>query len=251
MPPIEILLALICILALAHAIETCLGFGSTVVALALGAFLLPLETLLPVIVINALLQSIWLLAQEHRHVDWAWLRHSILPVVTAGLALGIYLRDHASEVALLGILGGFTTLVSAWQLSRLRRQTPIAGLPHRSVVFGLLLSGGIFQGLFASGGPPIVYCAARRFNDPASFRATLAVLWLVLNLLVAASMIWSGQIDTSGLALSLAVLPGFLAGAAIGGKLRLDPKIFQTATWTLLLIVGLVQCGRVVSHLLS
>ena len=40
-----------CILVLAHSIETVLGFGSTLIALAFGIHLLPLETLVPMLVV--------------------------------------------------------------------------------------------------------------------------------------------------------------------------------------------------------
>jgi hypothetical protein len=57
------LFLLACILVLAHTAETILGFGSTLIALALGAYLLPLETLVPMLVILGLLQSIWLVGR--------------------------------------------------------------------------------------------------------------------------------------------------------------------------------------------
>jgi len=234
---------------LAHTIETCLGFGSTVTALSLGAFLFPVDTLLPALVMIGLLQSSWLLWRGFRHVDWKWILGSILPVVAAGLGIGIFLRDHASETVMLGGLGVFISVMASLELIRLARGNAGPGNPTPSATLGLLIAGGIFQGLFASGGPPIVYCAARRFADPAAFRATLAVLWLVLNSILCVSMGWSGQLDTESVRLGLAALPGFLAGLAIGGLVRPHPKNFQLATWILLLIIGMAQCWRAALHI--
>jgi len=247
-PSIETLLALAAILTLAHTIETCLGFGSTVTALSLGAFLFPVETLLPALVMVGILQSSWLLMRGVRHVDWKWILGAVLPVAAAGLGIGIFLRDHASEAAMLGSLGTFITVVAALELVRLARGDSTPGNPSPAATLGLLVAGGIFQGLFASGGPPIVYCAARRFTDPAAFRATLAVLWLLLNSILCASMGWSGKVDMESAELALAALPGFLAGAAIGGRLRPRRETFQLATWSLLLVIGIAQSWRAASH---
>jgi uncharacterized membrane protein YfcA len=242
-PSIEILVVLAAILALAHTIETCLGFGATIVALSLGAFLLPVETLLPALVVIGLLQSAWLLARGFRYVAWSWLFRSILPIVSVGLLAGIFLRDHASETLLLGTLGGFIAMLSALELLRLRRGAT-ANPPNPPAVFSLLFAGGLFQGLFASGGPPIVYCAARKFEDPAAFRSTLAALWLLLNATLCLTMEWGASGGESTPWITAACLPGFLAGIAIGGRLQLRQASFERAVWILLLIVGIIQCGR-------
>ncbi|MBM3176333.1 MAG: sulfite exporter TauE/SafE family protein, partial [Chloroflexi bacterium] len=73
-----------CILVLAHTAETILGFGCTLIALALGVYLLPLETLVPMLVILGLLQSIWLVARWYRHIDWRTLLLQILPLAVVG-----------------------------------------------------------------------------------------------------------------------------------------------------------------------
>ena len=55
------LILLAAILIFAHTVETVLGFGATMIAIALGIYILPLDFLLPVLVILAILQSAWLI----------------------------------------------------------------------------------------------------------------------------------------------------------------------------------------------
>ncbi len=65
-PEITSILLLALILVLAHLVETTLGFGDTIISLAFGLFLFPLEVLLPALVALAILQSTWLVIRWHR-----------------------------------------------------------------------------------------------------------------------------------------------------------------------------------------
>jgi uncharacterized membrane protein YfcA len=233
------------ILVLAHSVETYLGFGSTIIALSLGIFLFPIETLLPALVTIGTLQSAWLIIRWHSHIRWRVILVSILPLAAVGLVAGILLRDYVSEELLVALLGIFMVIVSTLELFALYRgevrQVPL----RRWVAAPVIFAGGLFQGLFASGGPPIVYYAGRVIDDPAEFRSTLSVLWLILNLALLTSM-WAGdQAGVITLELAALVLPGFIAGVVIGSFIKMKSKTFKAATWAMLLIIGIAQLIRV------
>ena len=233
------------ILVLANAVETYLGFGSTIIALSLGLFLLPLETLLPLVVTVGILQSAWLIARWHSHIRWRLILVSILPLAAAGMAAGILLRDYASETLLVALLGVFIVVVSTLELIALYRSN-MRQLPlRRWVAVPVILAGGLFQGLFASGGPPIVYYAGREIDDPAQFRSTLSVLWLILNIALLITLWAGGQAGVLTLELAALVLPGFIAGVVIGSFIKMKSRTFKAATWAMLLIIGIVQLVRV------
>jgi len=237
--------ALALILVLAHSVETYLGFGSTIIALSLGLFLLPLETLLPVLVTVGILQSAWLIVRWHSHIRWRLILISILPLAAAGMAAGILLRDYASEALLVALLGVFIVVVSTLELIALYRSN-VRQLPlRRWVTVPVILAGGLFQGLFASGGPPIVYYAGREIDDPAQFRSTLSVLWLILNIALLITLWAGGQAGVLTLELAALVLPGFIAGVVIGSFIKMKSRTFKAATWAMLLIIGIVQLVRV------
>jgi len=61
---------LVLVLIFAHTVETVLGFGATIIALALGIFIFPLETILPVLVILGFLQSLWLVVRWFKYIRW-------------------------------------------------------------------------------------------------------------------------------------------------------------------------------------
>lgn len=229
-----------CILILAHTAETFLGFGATLIALALGVHLIPLETLVPVLVILALLQSLWLVVRWFRHIKWRVLLRQILPAAGIGIPIGIWGRGLADEAQLRMILGAFIVAVSSMELvSVFRRRTAREELRWYYRI-PVLVAGGIFHGLFATGGPLIVYYASRQLKSQASFRATLSMLWLILNTVLLINFWMLGQIDFQTLEMTAVVLPGLVAGILVGSFIRAKELIFRAVTYALLLSNGLV-----------
>ncbi len=234
------LLLLGCILVIAHIAETTLGFGATLIALALGVHIVPLETLIPVLVILALLQSVWLVARWFRHIEWRILLRHILPAAGLGIPIGIWCRGLADESQLRMILGAFIVVVSSVELVRLFSGKLLGGEFRWYYRIPLLGAGGIFHGLFATGGPLIVYYAGRQLRTQASFRATLSMLWLVLNTVLLITFCISAQIGAETIKMTATVLPGLVAGIVLGSLVRVQELTFRKITYGLLLVSGLV-----------
>lgn len=86
-------------LVLAHSVETTLGFGATIIALALGLFLFPLQMLLPVLVTIGILQSTWLAAMwigGQANVQSLELAALVLPGFIEGVAIGSLIKVRAT-----------------------------------------------------------------------------------------------------------------------------------------------------------
>jgi uncharacterized membrane protein YfcA len=232
-----ILLSLI--LVASHTAETVLGFGATLIALALGSLVVPLERLLAVLVMLGLVQSFWLIFRGIPHIQWKLLLVLVLPAAGLGTIAGAFFRDIADEQLLRLILGGFVVVVAVSELVLLTRQ------PHRvrsishAVAAPLLFAGGIFHGLFASGGPLVVYVTSRKITDPRAFRATLAVLWTALNLGLITQMGLAGHVTANVLTMTAILLPAALLGIAIGERMRVNERTFQALTYGLLCFAGL------------
>ena len=228
-----------CILVLAHTAETVLGFGCTLIALALGVHLLPLETLVPMLVIFGLLQSIWLVGRWYRYIDWRILLVNILPLATAGMVIGILSREIADENTLKMVLGEFIIIVSVAELAMLFIKKAPGGQLRWYYRVPLLIGGGIFHGLFAAGGPPIVYYASRQFSAQETFRATLSMLWLLLNIGLIIGFMVGGQMDLVKLEMTAMVLPGLVIGIIVGSLIRVKEFWFKVLTYALLFFSGL------------
>jgi hypothetical protein len=250
-PEITSILLLALILVLAHVVETTLGFGDTIISLAFGLFLFPLEVLLPALVALAILQSAWLVIRWHRQVNWRLLLITILPLAFVGMLGGILIRDYANETMLIIVLGVFIILVSAVELIGLHISKSAAGPLPRYLAVPVIVGGGIFHGLFATGGPLIVYYAGREIHEPQAFLGTLAVLWLILNVVLYATMWIAGSAGVQSLQLAGMVLPGFIAGVVIGSLIKVKELTFKTLTWSVLFIVGMIQLIRALSGFIN
>lgn len=226
------LAALALIALVAFTVEGALGFGSTVVAVSLGAQFVPLEVLLPAFVPLNLVISISLL---RRPIAWRVLLVEIAPIVALGMAAGLVLSHVLASRALLVAFGCFVVALAAWQL---------AGRTTRRWSAPLLAVGGVVHGLFGTGGPMIVYVAREKIADKTIFRSTLAVLWIALNTTLIASFTAAGRAPDPLLlvVVGAALIPGRLVGEYI--HRALDPQRFERLVWIGLLVAGAVLAVR-------
>ncbi len=234
----EIIL-MICFLMLAHSVESVLGFGATIIAFGLGAHLMPVDRLVVILVLIALIQSAFLVIRWWKHIEWGSILRFILPVALAGVIGGILLRNLANEGMLKLILGVFIICLSALELFYIvvnqhaqRREL------HFGPGFLLVLFGGILHGLLAIGGPLIVYYAGRKISSQESVRGTLSFIWIILNLAMLAGFIINGRITADILVVTVYLLPGLILGIIIGHRLRMSDRVFKGVTYALLLLVG-------------
>src|SRR5690606_22466398 len=93
---------------LAYTLEALTRFGSIVIALSLGALLLPIDQLLPVLVPLNIGMTGYLVSRHWRLIDRRLLLGTILPGMLAGTLLGYWLLPHLDTQAL---KAGFGALI--------------------------------------------------------------------------------------------------------------------------------------------
>jgi hypothetical protein len=225
----------------AFATEGAIGFGGTVLAASLGAQLVPLDVLLPAFVILNLVLSSWLLGRGRDAIAWRVLGRDVAPPVAAGAAVGLALFHLPGQAWLILAFSAFVIGLAIFQLAK-----PAEGSLSRAPRIALLVIGGIAHGLFGTGGPMIVYVVRRSLPDKRAFRATLAVLWLVLNIALvinfASAGLYVAPVDHVVIALAITILPGLVLGDFIHHKL--DAQRFERVVWLLLLAAGLALAIR-------
>ena len=243
-----ILLALI--LVFAHTVETVLGFGATLIAVALGIYVLPLDFLLPVLVILAVLQSIWLVARWFRYLRWRVLLFNILPFAAIGMVIGIFYRSRVADyVQLLILLGIFIAAVSVLEIVMIYRTRSTGGSLPWYLSWPIIIVGGIFHGIYASGGPLIVYYSSRELKEPAEFRATISMLWLILNLTLLANLQSLGQLNFEVLKTVTFMLPALILGIFLGSRVKFRAIVFKVLIYALLFVAGLLLFIQAVAGL--
>jgi uncharacterized membrane protein YfcA len=231
-----LLLCALAVVALAaFTTEGAIGFGGTVLAASIGAQLIPLDILLPAFVPLNIAMSTWLLASGARSVAWRYLAVHVAPAVAAGAGIGLALFHVQGKTVFALVFGVFVVALAGLQLAK-PAERPLGGV----VRIVLLALGGVAHGLFGTGGPMIVYVVRRQLPDKRAFRATLAVLWLVLNsaLLVnfASTGLYGRTVAISGGVIALTIVPGLVLGEHLHRKL--DPVRFERFVWLLLLVAG-------------
>jgi len=232
---------LVLVLVFAHTVETVLGFGANIIALALGIFIFPLETILPVLVILGFLQSLWLVARWFKFIRWKVLCLNILPAAIIGMAIGISYRTMVGNYTqLLVLLGIFIMAVSVMEIVLIYKTRAAGGSLPWFLGWPILIVGGIFHGIFASGSPLIIYYSSREFKEPAEFRATISMLWLILYIILVVSLFTIGQINVTTLATTGIVLPGLILGIIFGSRMTFRTLVYKVLIYALLFIAGLL-----------
>jgi uncharacterized membrane protein YfcA len=204
-----------------------------------------------VLVILAVLQSIWLVARWFRHLRWRVLLLYILPSAAAGMAVGIFYRSRIADyLQLLILLGIFIMAVSIMEIVLIYR-TRAAGvnLPWY-IGIPILFFGGVFHGLYASGGPMVVYYSSRELREPAEFRATVSMLWLILNLTLLVNLQSLGQINFEVLKTVIFMLPALVLGIYWGSRIKFRAIVFKVLIYALLFVAGLLLFIRAITGLM-
>jgi hypothetical protein len=227
----------ICILA-AATVEAITGFGAIVIALSLGALLLPVSSMLPVLVPLNIFMTGTIAWKNRQHIDKALMLKLLLPLMAAGTLTGYCLRPWLGEDLLKALLGALIVWFAARELWRLLRHVPSRRHPpwlSRTLTF----AAGITHGLFASGGPLLVYALAGSHLDKGSLRATLVTVWFSLNLGLTSAFLLDGTLMPA-LPRVATYLPVLATGYFLGEFLhhRLDERRFRQVVHLVLIITG-------------
>lgn len=224
-------------LCISHLVQGITGFGAVVLALPLLVFFFPLKMLIPTLVVVNFLQAAWFTVTERRHIHRLHARSLVLLSLLglpAGWAFYQYLPSEKLKIA----LGVVVTVVAVWNLLGLSMSRPVP-LP----LYHLLnLAGGFAQGALVSGGPFLVIYAAKMLEDKSEFRATLSLVWFVLNLVLIGAYTASSSWDARMVPLIGVALPCVAFGTVFGAVLhdRIPRKPFRTMIFAILLISGIV-----------
>ncbi|HUE94587.1 sulfite exporter TauE/SafE family protein [Pseudomonas sp.] len=223
---------------LAYTLEAITGFGSIVIALSLGALFLPIDQLLPVLVPLNICMTGYLVWRHRQMIDRGLLLSMILPGMVVGTLIGYALLPWLDAALAKRLFGALVLWFAARELWRLRHA---AAQPVRPMWLNRLLSlcAGISHGLFASGGPLLVFALAGTQLDKARLRATLVTVWFSLNSLLTVAFLLDGRL-LPALPQVASYAPLLLIGVWLGERLhrRFNEQHFRIVIYGLLLGTG-------------
>ncbi len=230
------------IILLAFMINAATGFGGSMLALTLGIHLYSVDFLVPVIVLVNLTISLYIVVRHHSGVDLKLLLKQMLPFTLLGIPIGLVLFNVVKGNVLQIALGIFVICISVFELALLFTSAkdavrkPLLAVQSAAWLFG----GGVLHGLYAAGGPFVVYYASRNIPDKRVFRSTLSALWVVLNTILLITHLSTGKLTASSAWTWVVVLP-FLAVGIVAGEwlhARLVERSFRILIFSILIVAG-------------
>lgn len=232
------------IVFVAFTIHATIGFAGMLSALAFGSLFFDLEEIRPPLVALSVLLNLWVVVRERHVVAWHLLGRLVLPLMAVGTALGFAASGWVDGDWLRRGFGAFVLGVVIAEFRKLRTAGSVDG--PTSVSHPWVWVAGVIQGLYASGGPALVYALARQRLDKGTLRATLCAVWVVLNSALSIGFAMRGDLGAQEWTLVLALVPSLVCATLAGVWLhdRLDERQFRVAVTWMLLIAAIVLIFR-------
>ena len=226
------------ILLAAYFIRGITGFGSGLIAVPLLALFLPLQFVVPLVLLLDFTASLVLGGVHFKHVLWNEVS-ILIPFSIVGVALGTSLLVNLPQAPMLIVLALFVFVFAVRSLLYLHGDKAVS----RLWAVPASLTGGTVGGLFGTGGPPYVIYLTHRIRDKGQLRATLSALFFIEGLTRIVSFLIVGLLLTVQVWTTFAVaLPLVLAALYMGGRAHVGLAPAQmTRLVGLLLLVSSVS----------
>lgn len=218
------------------------GFGGILLPIALGAAFYPIEWMLSILIPVSLISNSYILVRHFRQIDFSVLLRKILPYMSIGLVIGIITFQHLHgemQERIFGILVILLSLRELIQFWKGNRELQPAG---RIKSFFYILSAGVIQGMYGSGAPLLVYVVNKLNLKKSTFRSTLSIVWLTMNIVLTSSYIVTGKVTLETGRTSIMLLPSLVLGLMAGEFLhkRISDRFFKISIYVMLLVSGFI-----------
>jgi hypothetical protein len=226
--------AMAAILLAAYFIRGITGFGSGLLAVPMLALLLPLQFVVPLVLLLDFTASLVIGGLHFKRVQWNEIG-ILIPFSIVGVALGTSLLVNLPQAPMLIALAAFVLIFAVRSVLNIHGDKPAS----RAWAIPASLTGGTVGGLFGTGGPPYVIYLTHRIRDKGDLRATLSALFFAEGLTRIASFLIVGLLMTTPVWVAyLIALPLVLGALYLGGRAHvgLDPTQMTRLVGVLLLV---------------
>ncbi|WP_423197126.1 MULTISPECIES: sulfite exporter TauE/SafE family protein [unclassified Cupriavidus] len=225
-------------IAAAYTVFGLTGFGAAMVAVPILVQFMPLQAVVPMLLVLDLVATTLVGLRNWQSVSRAELMR-LLPCMVVGVALGTTVLARVDSRWLLVALGVFVLAMTAraWMAASAQAAPAARGW---SVPAGVV--GGVFSALFGTGGPVYTMYLSRRLPQLDQFRSTIAAVILVSALMRLAAFVGSGLLLQGEVLRSAAfAVPFSVLGLVAGGQLRkrISPDAVRRALLVFLAASGL------------
>jgi hypothetical protein len=226
--------AMAAIFLAAYFIRGITGFGSGLLAVPLLALFLPLQFVVPLVLLLDFTASLVIGGLHFKRVQWDEIG-ILIPFSIVGVGLGTSLLVKLPQVPMLIALATFVLIFAVRSILNIHGEKPAS----RVWAIPASLTGGTVGGLFGTGGPPYVIYLNHRIRDKGELRATLSALFFAEGLTRIASFLIVGLLMTAQVwGTYLIALPLVLGALYLGGRAHvgLNPTQMTRLVGVLLLV---------------
>ena len=221
---------------IAYTVQAVTGFAGNIFAMPVGTHLLGLSSSVAILNTMGVFACGLLGIINYKYVDWRQLAKICL-VMLPFLALGIWLDSVIELRVLLRIYGAVIVAVGVYNLvKKKQRFLPAWGQ------YAIIAGAGLIQGMFVSGGALLVIYAVQAIPDKMRFRATLSMVWAVLNLIYAVFSFQQGYFTADVAQVVIVCIPLAVLATFLGSRIqrRVSQQVFLKICYVLLLLIGAV-----------
>ncbi len=221
----------------AYVIRGITGFGSGLIAVPLLALFMPLQFVVPWVLLLDFTASILIGGFNFGLVKWREIG-ILIPLGTLGVLLGTGLLVNLPQAPMLFALAAFVLVFALRSVFDVHGDKPAS----RLWAIPASLTGGTVGALFGTGGPPYVIYLTHRIRDKGVLRATLSALFFTEGLARIVSFTAAGLLLSPRVWMAYAAaLPLVLGALYAGGRAHvgLAPAQMTRLIGVLLLVSSL------------
>ena len=222
-------------------IRGCIGFGFSVLVVAVNALFLDPASLVPIVIMMEMVASLHMLITVWKDALWSkmlWISIGML----MGIPIGVYILSFAPQ----DILRLFISIIIFLMTVFVLKGVSYRGSMANNLFASAGLVSGFVSGVAAAGGIVIASFLSYTSLPMKQVRATLVVYLLITSAIFIPSIAIAGKLNEQIFyTIAFAIIPMFL-GIVIGGKLYglLDEKKMRLVfLWSLsvLAIIGMIR----------
>lgn len=219
---------------IANTVQAITGFAGAPLAMPPSVALVGVENAKASITMIMWFSTLALAVQNIKYINWKKLG-TILSFMIIGVVMGMWIFMTIDVSALMLIYGIIVVMIGIKHLFvKKKLDLPIA------IQFFIVFLAGIMQGLFTSGGPFLALYATTAMKDKKEFRATVSMVWAVLNTYLVCRMYQKEFYTLYVLKLVLYSVVPVTIGIIFGNKIskKLNQEAFLKLVYILLILSG-------------
>lgn len=235
MVDVTVIIVGLVIVFIASIVQGATGFGFALTSMPLLAIFIPLDVVVPIMVIFSLITNVLILVKlwSYVRIKKIWL---LIVASSVSAPFGTYLLLIIEERVLkitVGLLIILFALVLWKGYSFTIKREKLALIP-----VGFL--GGLLNGSLSLSGPPVVLFLTNQKEDKTIFRANITTYALILNVMTIIFFIMGGLIIKQVFSYMFWYFPALIIATFIGVKIgnKVEQALFKKITLLLIIISG-------------